>query len=215
MRMTSVMRRGSRLALLAGASLLALAAWVAVAGLAHANPAAVSVGSASVALGESATVGITITPGAGETVGSAGINVSYDAAVSPTACTPVATCNITYGANTVRLTLVSLSGLIGQVGTITFQAVGTGTASLTATAVCSDEVGAALTCTVTGGSITIAVPATPTATPTATPAAAPLTGGSPDGSGPDGWLLASLIGLGLVTLISGAWAVSRTRRLSL
>jgi ketosteroid isomerase-like protein len=50
------------------------------------------------------------------------------------------------------------------------------------------------------------------AQPTATSAALPKTGGSPAGSGSEGWLLASLIGLGLVALTSGAWAVSRTRR---
>jgi hypothetical protein len=180
------MRRGSRLALLTGASLLALLAWIAVAGLAHADPADVSVGSASVAPGGSATVGITVSPGAGETVGAASIDVSYSAEVSPTACTPVATCNITFGPNTVRLALANPSGLTGEVGTITFQAVSTGTASLTVTVpVCSDEVGAPLTCTGVGGSITIAVPATPTATPAPEPTPTPTSTPTPTPTGPE------------------------------
>ncbi len=229
MRMTSVMRMGSRLALLAGASLLALLAGVAVAGLAHADPAVVSVGSASVAPGDSATVGITVSPEAGETVGSASIDVSYSAEVSPTACTPVATCNITFGPSTVRLALANPSGLTGEVGTITFQAVSTGTASLTVTAVCSDEVGAPLTCTGAGGTITIAVPATPTPTPAPEPTAAPTptptstptptaaaqlpdTGAEPSGDLGVPWLL---VAVGAMTLAFGslivAWQARRVR----
>ena len=105
MAMSAVIRRGSWLAMLAGVTLLALAAWVATAGLAHADPATVSIASANVASDGSTTVGITVNPGTGETVGTATIDVSYDATnVSATACTPVATCNTAYGADTVNTT---------------------------------------------------------------------------------------------------------------
>jgi hypothetical protein len=41
----------------------------------------------------------------------------------------------------------------------------------------------------------------------------PPTGASPsDGSGPGGWLLAGIIGLGLAALGTGAWAVARRQR---
>src|SRR3972149_6857898 len=124
MRTTSVMRRGSWLALLAGATLLALAGWLAVGRPAQANPATVSIGSVTVVPNGSATIGITLTPGTGETVGALTLDVAYSGAVvTPTACAaPGGVCNTAYAPATVRFALASPGGLTGQVGTITFTA---------------------------------------------------------------------------------------------
>jgi len=208
-----------RLALLAGGILLTLAIWVTMANLVQANPATVGVGSGTVAPGGSITVPVNITPTGSEVVAGALIDVTYPSSLAVTACTPVATCNPGYGPNTVRLALANLSGLSGQVGSITFQAGATpGTANLgVAVPQCFDAAPLPITCTGAGGTITIQAPAAPapeatTPAPTTPPAGLPVTGSaSGDGDG-NSWLLPLIIGLGAAALMgSSAFAINRAR----
>ncbi len=221
---TLVERRGSWLALLAGATLLALAGWLAVTGLARADVSSLGIGSATVEPGDEVTLNVSAVatdPG----VGAYTVDVVYDGSlVDATACTSAAgVCSIdTVGINTVRLTGGFAAGSSGDVGlgSITFSAGATeGTAALTVSIVTlADPEGADILVSPTDGSIAIVAPAAtptsePTAEPTPTPGGLPPTGGSPaGGTGSAGWLLAGMIGLGLAALGSGAWAVARMRR---
>jgi len=208
-----IVRKAPRLALLAGGILLALG-WFALANLVQANPATVSIGSATVAPNGSVTVPVNITPTGTEVVAGVLIDVTYPTSLSVTGCTPAATCNTAYGPNTVRMALANLSGLSGQVGSITFQAGATpGTANLSvAVSQCFDDKPAPLTCTGAGGTITIQAPATATATPSPTAALLPPSGGPPSSSDGNSWLLPLIIGLGVAALLgSSAYTINRAR----
>ena len=211
--------------MLAGATLLALAAWLVATGSARADVTALGIGSATVEPGDEVTLNVTA-QATDSGIGAYTVDVVYDGAlVSATACTSAAgACSIdTVGINTVRLTGASTSGLTGDVtlGSITFQA-GTdeGTAALAVTVVTlADPDTEDVSVTPTSGSITIAAAATPTPTPeptaepTPTPGGLPPTGGAPvNGAGSSAWLLASVIGLGLAALGTGAWAVARRQQ---
>jgi hypothetical protein len=206
------------------AAILATVAALAFLGIARAQSVSdLTVGSATVAPGESVTINVT---GTVDDLGSYRVDVVYDAAlVTADECSSTnGVCSINAeGPNTVRINGSNLAGISGDdvlLGTITFTAGDTeGTAALTVnteTLVLSDTVGDTLTVTPTDGAITIATPtATPvtseTAAPTATPGSLPDTGGAPaDGSTSTlAWMLAAA---GLAVVAGGAWAFARARR---
>ena len=113
---TLVTRRGSWLALLAGATLLALAGWLAVTGVARADVSSLGIGSATVEPGDDVTLNVTAVatdPG----VGAYTVDVVYDGVlVDATACTSAAgVCSIdTVGINTVRITGGFAAGSSGR-----------------------------------------------------------------------------------------------------
>ena len=207
--------------MLAGATLLALAAWLVATGSARADVTSLGISSEIVDLGGEVVLNVTAQatdPG----IGAYTVDVVYDGAlVSALACTSVGPCNTEpMEMNTVRLTGTSAQGLTGEVilGSITFEA-GTdeGTAALVVTVVTlagPDTVD--ISVTPTDGTIWIVAPhevimVEPTAEPT--PGGLPPTGGAPvNGAGSSAWLLASVIGLGLAALGTGAWAVARRQR---
>jgi len=206
----------------AAAALVSGGLWLALAGRAAADPATVTVGSASGAPGTSVTVNITVTPGAGETVGALTLQVTYDATrLSVTGCNPAATCNPNWGPNTVRLALANPAGLSGVVGNISFDILPNapaGTATLDGTAVtCADIEGRALTCTVQDGAVTVEVPQTPTPSPTPTPRPSPTptprvpppTGGEPMSSGGSPWVFGLGIGMAAAGVALVGWRLRR------
>lgn len=209
--------------------LLALAAaalaTVGLTAVAFGAVSSLGIGSATVAPGGTATLTVTAVNTGSGVVGAWNVDVTYGSLVSLTTCTSATgICNPTFDSDTARLVGASASGIGGSVvlGTLTFTAgTATGVAALDVVVnQLTDELGTDLTVTATDGTITIAVPPTPsptpvptaapTAAPTATPAAVPATGGSPsDSVGMSAWLLA-LVGLAIVS--GGVWAVARTRR---
>ena len=220
MSISNVKGNGFWLALLA-AALLGLMGWLVAAGPAQADSTAkLTVGSDTVAPGESTTVSVTVTGGGGKSVGAITVDVTYDdTLVSVTGCTPTAVCNTAFGANTVRIVRADPAGL-SELGTITFLAGSTeGVAALTIGIIgivtCADETGVTLICTANDGDITIVAP--PAATdvpPTATsmPGAAtatpngdgivpPITGtGGSGGNSASTWLILALAGAGLAAI---------------
>lgn len=208
------------------AAILATVAALAIVGMARAQSVSdVTVGSATVAPGESVTISVTATV---NQVGSYRVDVQYDSSlVSASDCTSSdGVCSIdTVAANTVRINGSNLSGITGDdvvLGTITFVAGDTeGVANLTvdtASLLVSDTEGGTLSVTPTNGAITIAQPTeAPTEAPTEEPATA-TPGSLPDTGGSFGtessvstmiWLLAAA---GLVIAAAGAWALSRASR---
>ena len=201
-----VKENGFWLALLAVA-LVALMGWLIAAGPARADSTAkLTVGSDTVAPGESTTVSVSVAGGGGKTVGAVTVDVTYDdTLVSVVECTPAAVCNPAFDdpntpeveTNVVRIVRADPAGL-AELGTITFLAGATeGTAALTiddpvgdpveGIVTCADETGVDLTCSANNGSITIVAPPPPTDTPvppaatdTPVPGAATAT---PDGDG--------------------------------
>ena len=220
----AVMSRGWTAAL--AAAILGTVLALSLLGSARAQSADdVTVGSATVAPGESVTISVTANASG---VGAFRVDVQYDGTlVSVDTCTaPFGICSVdTIAEDTVRINGSSVSGISGDpavLGTITFIAGSTlGTADLnvdSGTFLFSDTTGADIDVSPTGGEIVIAEPtATPTlapsatAAPTATPGQLPATGGafSDESANTTAWLL---VATGLVIVAGGAWAVARARR---
>jgi len=221
------------------AGLVVAGVWLATFGRAAAEPATVSVSSASGAPGQEVPVYITVTPAAGETVGALTVEVHYDAPwLRATACTaPVGACNREEGL--VRVALANVAGLRGNVATITFQILSTapvGDAAALRLDVkeCADAEGKPLTCTAQSGRVTVQMPETPApsptpappsptpapetpapapATPTPTPKALPPTGGGSASGGNGGnWALVAGIGLAAAGLAVAGWRLRRALR---
>jgi len=209
----------------------ALAAIVAALGVisgAHANPATVGIGSATVEPGASATVALTVTPGSGEQVGALTVDVTYASGLTISSCEVVAgggVCNKDFvQGSKARFTIAATTPISGTLANLTFTAPNTeGNYALTVdVSTCANVEGGNLTCTASNGSITVAQAtptptaaptATPTAAPTATPKGLPQTGGSAGDSGSNmPWVLGTA---GLAVLAAGVWALSRMRRESL
>ncbi len=209
---------------------VAVAAAVAVALVATVASAAVSslgIGSATTDPGGTVVVNVTA-EATSPSIGAYTIDVTFDdSLVTLEACTSaIGLCNPAFGAATARLVGAAPSGFpVGTItiGTLTFQAGETeGVADLdVAIDQLTDPEGTDISVTAGDGTITIAVPPTPsptpvvtaapvTPTPLVTPVAPPKTGGAPsDGSSTAAWLLA-IVGLAVVS--GGVWAVARTRR---
>ena len=214
------------------AALAAVVGLIAMISVASAAVSSLGIESATVAPGAEVTVNLTANatdPG----IGSFEIKVVYDetlltvksCAKTTEAAFDAAVCNKDFGADTAFFTGASAEGAVGgtvNLGSITFTAGSTaGVAALDVQIqALTDPAGADVTVTPGDGTITIAVPATPTPSPTVAPTASPTakalppTGGAPsDGSTSS---MALVLGtLGLAILAGGVWAVSRTRRESL
>ena len=236
MSISRVKGNGVWLALLAVA-LVALMGWLAIAGTAQADTTAeVTIGSATVAPGESTTVDISVASGGGKTIGVVTLNVAYDGSLlTQTSCTATGgVCND--DANPVQFQLTNSAGL-DSLGTISFTAGSTeGVATLTLDIVqCADETGADITCTANNGSITIQAggpdpdatsdpdatvdpDATPDPDATAEPTddiGGPDTGAGPLSEGSNGvsaWLIAALAGAGFAALAGFGALRLRTRQ---
>jgi hypothetical protein len=205
------------------AAILATVAALAIVGMARAASVSnLSVGSATVAPGESVTITVT---GDLDDVGSYRVDVQYDSSlVTATECeSSDGVCSIDTVANdTVRLNGSNLSGISEDgyvLGTITFTAGSTeGVADLTVdttTLILSDTTGESLTATPGDGAITIVAPtATPEVTeaPTATPGSLPDTGDGWTPSSTAGTMVWLLAATGLVIAAAGAWVLSRAGR---
>lgn len=214
------------------AALAAVVGLIAMISVASAAVSSLGIESKTVAPGAEVTVNLTANataPG----IGSFEIKVVYDktlltvksCAKTTEAAFDAAVCNKDFGADTAFFTGASAEGAVGgtvNLGSITFTAGSTaGVAALDVQVqALTDPAGADVTVTPGDGTITIAVPATPTPVPTAaptaspTPKALPQTGGasSDGGTSSMAWVLGAL---GLAVLAGGVWAVSRTRRESL
>jgi hypothetical protein len=221
-------------ALIAAAAVGLMGLLVATDGAKAGGSATVSVSGGTVAPGGNITVDVNITP-TGTLVGAADVQVDYDPAVlTPTACTPAASCNTAFDANTVAFSLADLAGLTGVEGTITFNAIGAAGTSSALTVVvtaCSDETGTTITCTPQNSTVNVQQPTAspspspaPTASPTGTagagtatptgsptPAGLPPTGGSDGDSSSIGWVLAAL---GIAAVAAAGWATMRLRRVN-
>ena len=238
MSISRVKGNGFWLALLVVA-LVALMGWLTAAGPAQADSTAeVTIGSATVAPGESTTVDISVAGGSGKTVGVVTLNVAYDGSLlTQTSCTATGgVCND--DANPVQFQLTNSAGL-DSLGTISFLAGSTeGVADLTLIIVqCADETGEDITCSASNGSITIQTEppeATATLGPDETPEATatpdgdetpdateePTVGGPPTGTGGltegsngvSGWLIAALAGAGFAALAGFGALRLRTRQ---
>ena len=213
--------------LAAGAGLVGLST-------ARANPATVSISSATVAPGADATVTLSVTPAAGEQVGALTVDIQYnnsvlDAKSCQNKAAASAACNVDFAANTVRYTVASTEPLSGALADITFGTLAAGSSNLTLSiTTCANVEGGNLTCTAQNGTVTVQeatptpVPATPAPTtpaatatpapptPTRTPASVPATGGAA-GEG-DSMLPLALGALGLAAIAGGVFAVARMRR---
>ena len=158
---TSVMSRGWR-ATIAAAILAVLTALAFLGIVSAASISDLTVGSATVAPGDTVTINITATS---DDLGSYRVDVHYDSSlVSATACTSTyGVCSIDIVApDTVRMNGSSVAGITGTnvvLSTITFLAGPTdGTAALTvnpATLIVADTGGSSLVVTPTNGAITI------------------------------------------------------------
>ncbi len=218
MTLITAMSRGWTAA--AAAAILATVAALAFLGIASAASVSdLTVGSATVAPGDSVTIDVTATV---DGVGSYRVDVNFDESlVKATSCTSTnGVCAIDTEAPVgtpvqLRMNGANLAGITGDdvvLGTITFEAVGDAgsVAALTVdadTLLVSDVEGETLTVTATAGAITIEA----AATPSATPAAVPATGGAPGTSSTNSlaWLLAAS---GLVIVAGGAWVLARAGR---
>lgn len=218
MTLITAMSRGWTAA--AAAAILATVAALAFLGIASAASVSdLTVGSATVAPGDSVTIDVTATV---DGVGSYRVDVNFDESlVKATSCTSTnGVCAIDTEAPVgtpvqLRMNGANLAGITGDdvvLGTITFEAVGDAgsVAALTVdadTLVVSDVEGEILTVTATAGAITIEA----AATPSPTPAAVPKTGGAPGASSTNSlaWLLAAS---GLVIVAGGAWVLARAGR---
>ena len=204
-------------------ALVAVGAWLATAGRVGAEPATISVGSASGFRGDEVTVGVTVTPAPGELVGAFTIDLVYDGSrLDVVGCTPEAVCNTAFAVNTVRWSAANPAGFSGPVGTVTFRILPTaplGDASLTLNIVeCADETGRSLDCTAQSGSVTVQEQPTPTPTPTPeptptptpTPRALPPTGGeSPAAGGGMNWALVAGIAMVASGVAVAGWRLRR------
>ena len=158
---TSVMSRGWR-ATIAAAILAVLTALAFLGIVSAASISDLTVGSATVAPGDTVTINITATS---DDLGAYRVDVHYDSSlVSATACTSTyGVCSIDIVApDTVRMNGSSVAGITGTnvvLSTITFLAGPTdGTAALTvnpATLIVADTGGSSLVVTPTNGAITI------------------------------------------------------------
>lgn len=220
MTLITAMSRGWTAA--AAAAILATVAALAFLGIASAASVSdLTVGSATVAPGDSVTIDVTATV---DGVGSYRVDVNFDESlVKATSCTSTnGVCAIDTEAPVgtpvqLRMNGANLAGITGDdvvLGTITFEAVGDAgsVAALTVdadTLLVSDVEGETLTVTATAGAITIEAAATDA--PTATPGAVPATGGAPGTSSTNSlaWLLAAS---GLVIVAGGAWVLARAGR---
>ena len=214
----TVMSRGWTAAVVA--AILATVAALAFLGIARAQSASdLTVGSATVEPGGSATIEVTATL---ENVGSFGVNIEFDGTlvtVKAECGANFGSCNAEFGINTVRLNgAQGGSGISGDnvvLGSFTFVAGSTeGVANLTIVSTeVSDEVGDALSFSSTNnGAITIATAtAAPTDSPAPTPGAVPQSGGAPGTSSVNSmaWLLAAA---GLTIVAGGAWVLARAGR---
>ena len=240
MSISRVKGNGFWLALLVVA-LVALIGWLAAVGPAQADSTAeVTIGSATVAPGESTTVDISVAGGSGKTVGVVTLNVAYDGSLlTQTSCTATGgVCND--AANPVQFQLTNSAGL-DSLGTISFLAGSTeGVADLTLIIVqCADETGEDITCSANNGSITIQAeepeatatlgpgetpeatatlapgetPGEPTATPTGDIGPPPTGSGGSGGSSGLSWLIAALVaGAGFAALAGFGALRLRTRQ---
>jgi hypothetical protein len=122
--------------------------------------ATISIGSCTISPGAQCTVDIVVTPEPGGDIGALDIRIDYDQTrVTAIGCTaPSGVCNQAVDVNTVSFAMVSLTGLEGTEGTITFSAVGAaGTFSdlvLEITS-CAKTSGQVVSCTASHGKITI------------------------------------------------------------
>lgn len=204
-------------ALVAAGALLLVSQAAAVSGT-------LTVGSVTLAPGGQATVDIrSNVPAPG--LGAWTLDMSYDSTkVAIVSCAPAPThseCNLSYGANTVRLVGATGPGLTGDtsLATITFRSLAaSGSAcspvslSITPTLYDDATVGGPLPVTVTVTNGSLQCPAAPAATPTATPLPQLVVSGA--GSGADGsssgWLIA-LAGVGVAVLAGYGALRLRTR----
>ncbi|MDO8614307.1 MAG: cohesin domain-containing protein [Dehalococcoidia bacterium] len=218
------------LAAFAASALLVVAGWLALTGAAQAAANSLSVSPAAATVAPGGTVEVTIAaeaPSGG--LGGWTLNVTYDpAVVTPTASSGRSNVNLALGPDTIGISGFETSGLTGAVelAKITFTAAGAaGTSSdvdvSIATGGWTAPTGDPTTNpTITGGTITVAVPAaTPTAsaspvpaTPTATVAKVPVVGGAPSSDGGSSVLPLVLAAVGLAAVAGAAWAVTRGRR---
>lgn len=215
------------LALVVGA-LIALAAWAALAGPAHAAPNSVAVGDATVAPGGSGTVAVSAEAPA-DKLGAWDIHVAYDAdELQIDGCVEAAVganfCNAAFADGIVAVVGAATTGATGafDLATISFTALGADgectDLTITVNTFADGTPEATETDpTVSNGEVCVEVPATdtpaPTAAPTAspTPAELPDTGGTPTSGSSN--TAAYLLGvLGLAVIASGAFVVSRMRR---
>lgn len=208
---------------LVASALVALAAWAALAGPAHADANHVTAGSVTVDnTGDSSTVEIRAEAPA-DALGAWNIDVSYDdAVITVDGCTVpgIAVCNPAFvSGETVKLTGAAAPGLTGDnlLATISFTAVGAAGECTDLTVVVNQFVDGTEQAnetdpSITDGEVCVAEAATdaPTDAPTATPADLPDTGGAPaSGSNAAAYLLGII---GLAVIASGAFVVSRMRR---
>ncbi len=206
---------------LVASALIALAAWAALAGPAHADANHVSAGTVTVEPGASGSVDITAEAPADD-LGAWNIDIDYDdAVITVDSCDEGSVglnlCNDAFGATTVRIVGADAGGADGALtmATINFTAVGDAgdCTDLTVTVIqFADPEGNETSPKMTNGEVCIEVAATPepTAEPTVTPAAPPPTGGAPaSGSDTAAYLLGAL---GLAAIAGGAFVVSRMRR---
>ena len=191
------------------AALVAVGAFLVVSQVSAAASGTLSISSPAIAAGGSGTADLrsnVTAPG----LGAWTVDITYDPAkLTVGACTPAqgGVCNPNFAANMVRITGASANGLIGDtsLGTIAFtnnQAAGTAcgavpltlTTNVFADATIGDP--QSFTPTITNGSVTCAVAATPL--PTLGPTGQGYTGTGGESS--FGWLILGLGGAGLAAL---------------
>jgi hypothetical protein len=121
----------------------------------------VAVSSGTVAPGLNVIVSLTVDPAPGVTVGAVDAKISYDnSRLSVVTCegNENGVCNPQFSPNEVAFSITSLSGLAGEIGTVTFQPItssGSSPLDVVVTA-CSTEIGAPITCEAQDGAIHIA-----------------------------------------------------------
>lgn len=223
--------QGSRLPLaLVASAVIALAAWAALAGVAHAQSVATT--SVNVVPGGSGSFQITAEAPTGG-LGAWEVDVSYDTdVIDITGCEAGtgSVCNPDFASDTIRVVGAAATGLSGDIvlATVSFAALGDdGDCSDLSVVVnqFANPEGTEFTASVSSGEVCIETP-TPTpspeptaepteaptdeATPTASPGGLPDTGGADAGSSSN--MAAYLLGLlGLAVVGSGVFAVTRIR----
>jgi hypothetical protein len=114
-----------------------------------------------VAPGLNVIVGLNVDPAPGVTVAAVDVRISYDnSKLSVATCegNEGGVCNPHFSPNQVAFSISSLSGLTGEVGTVTFESIASsGTSPLDVVVLaCASEIGAPITCEAQDGAIQIA-----------------------------------------------------------